>query len=744
VVTDQHNQNETARRDRATGALAISLLFGTTIFLSAALLFSIQPLLGKILLPLLGGAPAVWNTVMVFFQAMLLAGYAYSHYSFQKLGLRSQPKWHLVLLALAALLIPFPMPAVDNSALPPALWVLFALFKMVALPVFVLASTSPLIQRWFVYSNHHSAKDPYFLYAASNLGSFGALIAYPLLMEPLLRIQEQRAWWSFFFWIYTGFIAACVWASRKFPASPPDEKPKPVVPISNITKWKWIGLSFIPSSLMLGVTNYITTDIASIPLLWIVPLGLYLFTFVIAFGKPSPKLQIATSRAVPILALALIFPMLVQATEPVMVFVLLHLLFFFFAALRCHLRLANSRPNPEQLTLFYLYLSIGGVLGGIFNALLAPVLFNFILEYPVMILVATLVGFPDRLDGKPRKSLPPVYGGALIFLVMLLGSASIALATGKGVLLVNVLAALLLLATYFLIRTPVRYTLAIGSLLLCTSLFLHAKSHLLARERNFFGVLRVADDPGAHLRKLFHGTTIHGVQSTLPEKRCEPLSYYHREGPVAQLASLFENSDLPREVGLIGLGAGAMLTYGRANEHWTLYEIDPAVIKVALDTNLFTYLGGCAQASWQIVLGDARLRLQSAPDAHFGMIYLDAFSSDVIPMHLLTVEAVRLYQQKLAPGGFLGFHLSSRHFELEPLVANLGHAVGLRCFRSLHNELSEKAMREGGFQANWVVLAPESLVPEIEKDKAWLPVAPDPRAPLWTDDFSNLIGVLKF
>ena len=396
----------------ASRSSAVLVVFGFTIFLSAALLFSIQPLLGKMLLPLLGGAPAVWNTVMVFFQAMLLAGYAHSHYSFQKFGLRKQPYLQIVLVLGAVLLLPFPTPGHDalSTKLAPSFWVIVTLFKTVALPVFVLASTAPLLQKWFASSRHPSAKDPYFLYSASNLGSFGSLFAYPLLMEPLLTIHEQRTWWTRFFWIYSGFIVLCVLLTRKFEAVPEVEEHSKIeksAPISTYTKLKWIGLSFVPSSLMLGVTNYITTDVASIPLLWVVPLALYLFTFVVAFGNPSKTIQQASARAVPILALALTFPMLVQATEPVIVLVLLHLFFFFFATLRCHLRLANSRPSSAHLTQFYLYLALGGAMGGVFNALVAPAVFDSILEYPLMIMVATLIGFPERSDKKPKSPFRP-------------------------------------------------------------------------------------------------------------------------------------------------------------------------------------------------------------------------------------------------------------------------------------------------------------------------------------------------
>ncbi len=752
------NGNLHASKNRASPARSrenafLPIVFGATIFLSAVLLFSVQPLVGKLLLPLLGGAPSVWNTVMLFFQAMLLCGYAYAHWSFQRLGPRAQPVVHCGLLVIAALLLPFSIQARGGDSEQqwnhPAIWALITLTRSLGVPVFVLASTAPLLQKWFAQFSHSASKDPYFLYAASNMGSFGALFAYPLLLEPTLRLNQQLRFWAAGFWILGGCIAICaiVLFVRRAPECDPVKdavRPEAERSIPHLRVLKWIGLSFVPSSLMLGVTNYITTDVASIPLLWVLPLALYLFTFIIAFSKHSKRAELVSSRAIPILGIAVVFPILVQATEPVVVLVLLHLAFFFFAALQCHLKLANSRPPAEQLTAFYLYLSVGGVLGGIFNALLAPVLFSSILEYPLMILVATLIGYPERAEPKQKLVIRPVYGGLLIVTLLAGASALVSLAAARSVGAGNLLAGVFLLLCFFLIRRPIRYTLALATLLVFTSLFRQSQSRVMERDRNFFGVLRVTNDADKPLRRLFHGTTIHGVQFTIPERHCEPLSYYHLEGPVAEIARLFQQTDLPRKVGLIGLGAGAMACYSQTNENWTLYEIDPAVVRIAQDTNYFTYLSECAKAPLAVELGDARLRLQRAEDGTFGLLYLDAFSSDVIPMHLLTSEALQLYRRKVAPNGILAFHLSSRHFELEPLVANLGKASNLHCFASVRGELSPKAIAEGGLDANWVILVTDALIPRVLANATWKRVIPDANAPFWTDDFSSLLRVLKF
>jgi hypothetical protein len=726
----------------------LPIAFGIGIFLSAALLFSVQPLVGKLLLPLLGGAPSVWNTVMVFFQAMLLAGYAYAHLSFRWLG-RFQALLHAALLLCAALALPFAVSAGQDSALQqksPALWVLFVLTKTIGLPIFVLASTAPLLQRWFANTQHSSAKDPYFLYAASNLGSFGALFAYPLVIEPYLHLTQQIRSWSFSFWVLAGCILGCAFLARSRPG-PADSAPLRTGSAEGIprkTILKWIGLSFVPSSLMLGVTNYITTDVASVPLLWVLPLALYLFTFVIAFSQHSKKAEVASSRAVPILALAVVFTMLAQATEPVVVLVLMHLFFFLFAALQCHLKLAHSRPSAEHLTAFYLWLSVGGVLGGIFNALLAPILFRSILEYPLMIVIATVIGFPERGPAKSRLAPPPVYGGALVILACAVASTLIVMASSRSILLANVLTGCVLIGCYLFVLRPIRYALAISTLLVCTALFRQTQSRVIERDRNFFGVLRVVDDADKPLRRLYHGTTVHGIQFQTPERKCDPSSYYHRLGPVSEITALFEKSPLPRQVGLIGLGAGAMLTYAQPDQTWTIFEIDPAVIRVAEDRRFFTYLSDCSRAAVKMQLGDARLRLQEIPGQTFGLLYVDAFSSDVIPMHLLSVEAVRLYREKLVPEGILAFHLSSRHFELVPLVANLGNALGLTCYLSTLGDLSEAALAEGGFESTWCILIPDGQVQSALAPANWFRVGPNPAGPMWTDDFSSLLGVLRF
>lgn len=720
--------------------------FAAAIFLSAALLFSLQPLVAKLLLPLLGGAPSVWNTVMVFFQAMLLAGYGYAHVSERKFG-RFQPLVHVMLLIAAGLFLSFGFSGQGQvlALTHPGLWLLLALLLNIGLPTFALASTAPLLQKWFSRTRHTSAKDPYFLYAGSNLGSFGALLAYPLVIEPFLRLQTQTRIWALGFWMLIVCIAVCaVLARTKARTDGYTNEAAASEGVAKPVMWKWVGLSFVPASLMLGVSNFITTDVASVPLLWVLPLGLYLLTFVIAFSKYSNRFDIPSSRAVPILALAVIFGIVVHGTEPVAALVLLHAAFFFAASLQSHLKLARSRPPTQQLTQFYLCMSVGGVMGGIFNGLVAPVIFDAVIEYPLMIVIATVIGFPQRTVHKGKFSIPPVYGGATIILAFGIASALIVLVSTRNILIGNLLAGLIVLGCYVLVRRPIRFALALGTLLLFTSVFRQNRTGVIERDRNFFGVLRVEHDPQTSLRRLYHGTTLHGIQSLDPQRKCEPLSYYHREGPVSRVTELHRSNELSKNVGLIGLGAGAMVTYARPEERWTVYEIDPDVIRIARDQRFFTYLRDCTTAQVSIELGDARLRLQSAPDAHFGLLYVDAFSSDVVPMHLITVEAIKLYRRKLVPDGILAFHLSSRHFALAPLVANIGGALRLQCFESTEGDLNAQAIAEGGFESIWAILVPETRVEEVTAQGAWSRVDAQENGPLWQDDFSSLMGVFKF
>jgi hypothetical protein len=739
-------------------------LFGITLFVSALLLFLVQPMIAKMLLPLLGGAPTVWNTCMVFFQAMLLAGYAYAHLITTHFTCCRQLVAHFVLVLAAGLVLPFGVAETQVGALSgtsnPSLRVLWSLMTAVGLPFFVLSATSPLLQRWFSQTRHPSAADPYFLYSASNIGSLLALLGYPLILEPYLRLPQQSRLWGAGYAALALLLLACA-VVMKHMRSRPVSLPRGAQAgalvesaaardVKQRSAWKqrfhWVVLAFAPSSLMLGVTNYLTMDIASIPLLWAVPLGLYLGTFILSFSRRKLIPIRWMARAVPIGALALTLLILSRATHPVWLLILVHLAFFGMAGLMCHGQLAESRPEAGRLTEFYLLISVGGVLGGLFNALLAPNVFTSVVEYPVAIVLACLLrpsASPERPD--KRQSLDFAFPVLLAMMTACLGMLSTSLGL-QSVQMRNLLAVgLPAILSFVFVDRPLRFGLAVGAIFWAGWLTLGPYGKTLHAERNFFGVSRVTQSPAGLFRHLVHGNTLHGRQFVEPARQCEPLTYYHPSGPLGDVFELFHARPASTNVAVIGLGAGSMACYRRAGERWTFYEIDPAVIHIAQNTNYFTYLARCGHGEVRIVEGDARLRLREAPGAHYGLIVLDAFSSDAIPVHLLTREAVALYLSKLADGGLLAFHISNRYLDLEPVVAVLAQSANLVCRSCDDVNLSDKEQAIGKEESHWVVLArgPEVLG-NLNRKSRWLGVQGRAHVRVWTDDFSNIPSVFKW
>jgi hypothetical protein len=739
-------------------------LFGGTLFLSAALLFCVQPMLGKMLLPLLGGAPGVWNTCMVFFQALLLGGYAYAHVSGARLGARRQAMLHLVMVALAGLCLPLGLSeravvTLSNSPHPaPALLVTLA--ATVGWPFFVLSATGPLLQRWFSQSSHREAKDPYFLYAASNAGSLLALLSYPLVLEPCLRLLTQTWLWAAGYGFLALLVSACALAvgrgasgrdqttpagARALEAPPQNEKAPP--PISWARRGWWTVLAFVPSSLMLGVTTFLSTDVAAVPLLWVIPLALYLATFILAFSRRQFVKRALLERAVPMGALILVFLLLSKATEPMGVLIVLHLGFFLIAGLFCHGQLAAERPAPARLTEFYLWLAVGGVLGGAFNALVAPVVFSTVVEYPLGVLLLCLLrGARGWAAGRGELSwrdfvLPAGIGGLTAALALLVANHSAVPPQWKtgGVFGVP------LVISFLLVERPLGFALALAAVMLGGLWFPDQHGRTLHVERDFFGVSRVTLDPLGTFRRLVHGNTVHGRQFLEPDRQCEPLAYYHWSGPAGRVFKQFESAAVRPHVAVVGLGAGALACYAKPGQQWTIYEIDPAVVRIARDTNYFTYLTRCMGAPVQIVLGDARLRLREAPPRSYGLIVLDAFSSDAIPIHLLTREALELYLAKLASGGLLAFHISNRCLALAPVLAGLAADAHLVCLAREDDAVSPADIELGKESSHWVVMArrPTDLE-KVRQDSRWKLAAPSPGREVWTDDFSNLLSAFKW
>ena len=905
------------------------LLFAATLFTSASLLFVVQPMVGKMVLPLLGGSPAAWNTCMVFFQGLLLVGYLYAHRLTTRFESHPgrQVRVHLaVLLAtvgwlgLAAALSPGHTPVAVFRALAPQgqaypmLGILALLAAAIGLPFLVVSTSAPLLQRWFTYTGD---RDPYFLYAASNAGSLLALLGYPLVIEPTLTLSTQAWAWAAGFALLTGLVFLCGRATTRPAAAPPPSPKRKVVaaaapppaveagmtvgPPTLARKLRWLGLAFVPSSLMLGVTFHMTTDIASVPLLWVIPLALYLLTFIIAYSngvRSRSWYRPLLGNVSPVLTLLLVFVLTAHLEGNFTTFLnlLLHLVVYFFAALMLHSELARLRPTPEYLTGYFLVMSLGGVLGGVFNALVAPVLFPMAWEYPIAITVGCML--LPVLDEPKAAARSESRKGLAILLDALIPVGMVVLAgylrlmadaewfgaatewtagalrrglrycgLGGGVTQ-DTLATLAVFAApcmvcFLFIERPVRFGLCVGALLLVHGFYAANQGGTVATARSFFGILKVdhyaeplkgtrfgyrptggaTDDfsgPGfratfedfedeqtkerqrfgfvqsvADFYKLSHGTTLHGMQAArslrLPVRddvpalgclspwaavadagarggwdfRAEPLTYYGRSGPVGGIFEQYwrNGPDAGDGVAMVGLGTGSVACYARAGDRLTFYEIDPTVVNLvktphvmnpaevrkgaAPERGPFTFLAdaGDRGARVEIVVGDARLKLEDHADRRYGLLLLDAFSSDSIPVHLLTAEAMKLYRDRVTDRGLIAVHISNRYIDLEPVVARLAIDLGLVA-RVWNDEVPKGGdpRYPGKTSSSWIVLAknPEALGDAVlgaEADERagavggtfaysmfthpWKRLHGGDQLPAWTDDYSDVLRVMK-
>lgn len=743
-------------------------LFGITLFLGAALLFLVQPMVGRMVLPLLGGVPSVWITCQVFFQAVLLVGYGYAHGLTQRLSWRQQALAHGGFYLVGLALLPIGIGEADAAPLlaggVPILWLLGVLSVAVGLPFLILSANTPLLLRWFSRTGHGSAGDPHFLYAASNLGSLIAIAGYPFGIEPVLGLRSQSMLWAGLYLLY-GLLLSICWIVghrsggglvRSAMVEAHSSVSGETVRVSTRRMTSWVLLALAPSSLMLGVTLHLTTDLASIPLLWLAPLGVYLLTFVIAFSPAGGSLRVGSRKVVRLLVPLVAFLILSRAAQPIAVIGGLHLVFLFGAALACHGRLAEDRPAAGELTRFYFCIALGGVLGGLFNAVVAPLLFHSVVEYPLAVLMVCLLAYSPLVPTSLATSAAEVWRArravALdLALPMLVGA--FAAVTMLGAVLMNVSSTawrnalglgLPLVAAFACVDRPRRFALAVAAVLLVGWNFSCSYGPSLRVERDFFGVVRVVTGIDGRYHMLVHGNTLHGRQFADSDRRCEPLSYYHRTGPLAEIFDVARRFEPPGRTAVVGLGAGSMVSYARPGEEWTFYEIAPAVVRAAQDTNCFTFLDECAAAPVSIVEGDARLRLREAPGRHYDLLAIDAFSSDAIPVHLLTVEAMRLYLSKLTDRGLLAFHISNRYVDLEPVLAGLARDAGLvaRGFDDWQVTAAEEA--EGKEASQWVVMARRaSDLGALGRRANWLPLAGGGTRP-WTDDYSHLLGALRW
>ena len=725
-------------RPASAGVMA---LFTTTLFASAFLLFLVQPMIAKMVLPLLGGSPMVWNTCMVFFQIALLAGYAYAHATTRWCSTRMQVALHAVLLALPLAVLPF---IVQRDIVPPegapVAWLLTLLTMTIGLPFFVLSTSASMFQRWFSRTNHRAALDPYFLYAASNVGSFAALIAYPAIVEPLLTVPDQSRLWTAGYAVFAVLAGACAivaWRGTEAAASAGafDEEVSP----SSRQRARWVALAFVPSSLMLAVTTYISTDIAAVPLLWVVPLGLYLLTFVAAFSSRTEALRRHARVAFPLLLVPLALLMCTGAKLPQALMFVPHVLAFVTAAFLCHAELADGRPSPAHLTEFYLWISFGGMLGGLFNVLAAPFLFKSVAEYPLVLVVACFM-LPARGRSEPSSrdrlfdmGVPVAVGGFA-------AAAAWLLPGGAGSPLLLAAFSVPAFIAFSQRRRPLRFALSMGALLLAGIMCVNSGQTLYA-ERTFFGVYRVQRDTSGKYVALAHGTTLHGMQAVSGKERMEPLTYYHRQGPFGQAFEAFSRVSPVENAAVIGLGVGTLAAYADPGQRWTFYEIDPAVERIARDTRYFTFLEHCGERC-RVVIGDARLSLAHSSDEQYDLLTLDAFSSDAIPVHLLTSEALALYLTRLRPHGELLFHISNAHLSLAPIVARLAEQHGLVAMGQVDRH--QPGWPESRSASSWVVMARHKEdLGTLGADARWTPLRSSAAAPLWTDDFSNILSVLQ-
>jgi len=674
-------------------------VFSLTLFTSAGLLFLIQPMIAKMILPLLGGAPSVWNTCMMFFQAMLLAGYGYAHYISTRHSLRSQMVLQAAIIILGFLLLP---PVIRQQLIPsggtsPAGGLLLVLLSSVGVPFFVLSSTAPLLQKWFAATSDASSKDPYFLYSASNLGSMMALISYPLLIEPGLAIAAQNRAWSAGYLALGVLTAVCAGLTWKYLspaiASVGADTGKNTglekTEVSRNDRLRWVGLAFVPSSLMLGVTTFITTDIAAVPMFWVLPLSLYLLSFIIVFAVNLDKFRPSMYFLMLVSLTVVIAAMNIASVMGTWYVFAVHLVNLFIVSMVCHGELALKRPASSHLTEFYLLISFGGVLGGIFNALVAPLVFNSIVEYPLTLLLAAL--------------LLPAAGRCKDHLKRIVVAMIIVALFSEGLV------------------------------------FNKLNSTVLYQARTFFGVIKVRTHEDGNALELVHGITTHGMQNLDPRVRNEPTTYYLRQGAIGEFFSSFSRPDVSKKVAVLGLGIGTLAGYGEKGDVFDFFEIDPSVKRVATDPAYFTFLRD-SKAKWKIIMGDARMEINKAPTHYYDIIILDAFAGDAVPVHLLTREALKLYLLKLQENGLILVNITNRHLNLEPVLASLAADAGL-----VSRIRYDKSDPSGIFFSNWVVLAQkEGDLGKLVSNRLWTRITGDDRLRVWTDDYSNIASVIEW
>lgn len=739
------------------GVRATRWLFVAAILAGSFLLFLVQPMVARMALPQLGGAPAVWNSAMLVYQALLLGGYAYAHW-IGRVPPRMQATIHIAVLVIAALWLPIGVIAMElPGGAEPALWVPWLLVASIGPLFFAISAQAPLLQRWYSIASH--GRDPYALYAASNIGSFGGLIAYPLLVEPNLALKGQSWLWTAGYVLVLLLVAGC--ASRL----PPREEGEPhVAHHTPAPPWRrvlhWIVLALVPSGLMLATTTFLTTDIVAVPMLWVLPLGLYLLSFSVAFRDNAVLPEILTKFA-PVIILMFGATLMAGHQQLAYVNAIIGLLLLFTVSVTLHARMYTLRPAPDRLTGFYLAMSVGGALGGVFAGLVAPTLFDWTYEYPLLVLAAGVLS--------PQIFLLPMIGdfwrhgtrgktlliGALVALLVWIGIANPGQLLGE----MHEQVAFVLVAMLGLIaigRRPAYLAALAGGLILFGGYRSIQLSLTDARTRSYFGVYTVTEYQNEN--QLAHGTTLHGIQLK-GVRSTQPTTYYVPGSGVGQAMQALPALYGPAaRVGVVGLGTGTLACYAKPGQSWRFFEIDPAIVHLARDSGKFTFLSQCAPQT-RISIGDARVRLTESQTASLDLLALDAFSSDTVPMHLLTREAFATYGRVLAPNGLLLVHISNRFMALAPVVSAAARDGGWKAVRLSYEPEPhfvatpkfgggtkvDQVEPEAESASEWIALShdPKMLDRLVARGGGWRKLGSWPAFQPWTDDYASVVPVLR-
>ena len=734
------------------------VVFSLTLFTSATLMFVLQPLFGKLLLPSLGGSASVWNTCMVFYQSILFFGYLYAHYLTTKFSRPQQVKIHLSLLLLCLIFIPV---SLQSNSLPPTdrapiFWLLSVLLLSIGLPFFILSTTSPLLQKWFSSLNHQFSADPYFLSIASNTGSLLALISYPFIIESHFSLSLQQQYWSTGFILLLILIFFCaLWLPHQKITEISSQKQNNIKTSLQAPDLKqklyWLILSFVPSSLLISTTHYIGTDIASVPLLWVIPLAIYLLSFIIVFSKYNDKSHAWFSLIQPwIVAPFLIYFFSNEKLADYTLELSLHLLVFFTSIMVCHGELAKRRPHPDFLTDYYLIMSFGGMLGGIFNTFVFPFVFNDLHEYPLLLISALLLNPRNTKLGIVLKG----YQSRLALLIYFVFFATVFyinrsfLMNDLGIIAIVIIA----VSNYFIFKKNIVYLILYSTVIASCTAFNAENEQTLMQERNFYGVLSVNQSvlkdnkEGRNniiMHTMYSGTTRHGSQLMNDDHFCRPISYYGEQGPIGQLFTAFDPHNSDWQVGIVGLGSGALGGYAKRTQNWHFYELNPMVIDMAENPEYFSYLHNCVE-QYVIYPGDARLTLDRQTPLKLDLLVIDAFTSDSIPTHLLTREAMELYLERTGPDGIIAMHISNHYLSLKQVLADHARHLGLYALIQEYRPANKNSLT---YASDWVVLTknPENLAPLLTADNQnWQKLeANDAFQQSWTDNFTSLISVWK-